>query len=83
MYTKLVNKNYDYFTKKLPELMKEHLDKIAVVKDQKIIKIFDTVSEADQFVLDEKYQHGEFLIQEIDDTIHYVSRFTSFNFSKQ
>ena len=74
MYTKLVNKNYDYFTKKLPELMKEHLDKIAVVKDQKIIKIFDTVSEADQFVLDEKYQHGEFLIQEIDDTIHYVSR---------
>ena len=74
MYTKLVNKNYDYFTKKLPELMKEHLDKIAVVKDQEIVKVFDTVSEADQFVLDEKYQPGEFLIQEIDDTIHYVSR---------
>ena len=74
MYTKLVNKNYDYFTKKLPELMKEHLGKIAVVKDQKIVKVFDTVSEADQFVLDEKYQPGEFLIQEIDDTIHYVSR---------
>ena len=74
MYTKLINENYDYFTKKLPELMKEHLGKIAVVKDQKIIKIFNTVSEANQFVLDEKYQHGEFLIQEIDDTIHYISR---------
>ena len=60
MYTKLVNKNYDYFTKKLPELMKEYLGKIAVVKDQKIIKIFNTVSEANQFVLDEKYQPGEF-----------------------
>ena len=74
MYTKLVNKNYDYFTKRLPELMKEHLGKIAVVKDQKIVKVFDTVPEADQFVLNEKYQPGEFLIQEINDTIHYVSR---------
>ena len=72
--TELVNKNYTFFKKELPRLMREHLDKVAIVKDQKIIKIFDTVKEADQFVREKKYQSGTFLIQEIDDTVHYVSR---------
>ena len=74
MHKELINKNYDYFQQQLPELMKEHLGKVAVVKDQKIIKVFDTVLEADQFVIEKKYQPGDFLIQEINNTIHYVSR---------
>ncbi len=71
---KLVDKNYSYFKSQLPVLMKEHLNKIAVVKDQKVLKIFDSVTEADQFVLEKQYPHGVFLIQEINDTVHYISR---------
>ena len=71
----LINKNYDFFKKALPQLMKEHPNKIAVVRNQKIIETFDTVEEADQFVIEKKYQTGTFLIQEINDTVHYISRF--------
>ena len=70
----LVNKNYNSFKKELPKLIKEHLNKIAVVKDQKIVKIFNTVDEADQFVIKKGYPAGTFLIQEINNTIHYISR---------
>ena len=70
----LVNKNYNSFKKALPKLIKEHPNKIAVVKDRKVIKIFNTIEEADQFVIEKKYQPGTFLIQEINDTIHYISR---------
>lgn len=70
----LVNKNYNSFKKALSKLMKEHPNKIAVVKDQKVIKIFNTIEEADQFVIEKKYKPGTFLIQEISDTIHYISR---------
>ena len=72
--TELINKNYNYFKKALPQLMKEHPNKVAVVKDQKVIKIFSNIEEADQFVIEKKYQPGTFLIQEINDTIHYISR---------
>ena len=71
---KLVDKNYSYFKSQLPYLMKKHLNKIAVVKDQKIVKIFNNVKEADQFVLEKQYPPGTFLIQEINNTIHYISR---------
>ena len=56
--------------------MKKHLNKIAVVKDQKIVEIFDELKEADQFVIQKKYPSGTFLIQEINNTVHYVSRST-------
>ena len=72
--TKLIDANYDYFQKVLPKLMKKHLNKIAVVKDQKVIKIFNTVAEAHQFTLNEKHQHGHFIIQEINNTVHHISR---------
>ena len=70
----LINKNYDSFKKALPNLIKEHPDKIAVVKDQKIVEIFNTIEEADQFVIEKKYQQGTFLIQQINNTVHYISR---------
>ncbi len=70
----LVNRNYNYFKNALPRLMKEHPNKIAVVKDQKVVKIFNTIEEADQFVIEKKYQPGAFLIQEINNTVHYISR---------
>lgn len=74
IYRELVNKNYSSFKKVLPQLMKEHLNKIAVVKDQKVIKIFSNIEEADQFVIEKKYLAGTFLIQEINNTVHYISR---------
>ena len=70
----LINKNYNSFKKALPELIKMHPDKVAVVKDQQIIKIFNTIEEADQFVIKQKYQQGTFLIQNINSTVHYISR---------
>ncbi len=74
MDTTVVDKNFSYFKQQLPKLMKKHLDKIAVVKDQKIVKIFDILEEADQFVIQNKYPPGTFLIQEINNTVHYISR---------
>ena len=70
----LINKNYNYFKNVLPNLIKEHPNKVAVVKDQNIIKIFNNIEEADQFVIEKKYKPGAFLIQEINDTVHYISR---------
>lgn len=70
----LINKNYNSFKTALPKLMKKYQNKIAVVKDQKVIKIFNTIEEADQFVIEKKYKPGIFLIQEINNTIHYISR---------
>ena len=72
--TKIVNKNYSYFRSQLTHLMKKHQDKFVVVKDQKIIQIFDNLSSANQFVIDQNYPAGSFLIQEVNDTIHYISR---------
>ena len=69
-----INENYKHFQKQLPELMEKHLDKVALIKDQQIVKIFNTMDEADQFVLEEKYKSGTFLIQEINNTVHHISR---------
>ena len=74
--TEMMNKNYSYFQSQLTHLMKKHQDKFAVVKDQKIIQIFDNLSSANQFVIQNKYPPGTFLIQEINNNIHYVSRMT-------
>ena len=63
MDTKLVNKNFSYFKKQLPSLMKEHLNKIAVVKDQKIVEIFDELKEADQFVIQKNTLLAPFLFR--------------------
>ena len=72
--TEMVNKNYSYFQSQLIHLMKKHQGKFAVVKDQKIIQIFDNLSSANQFVIAQHYPVGSFLIQAVEDTIHYVSR---------
>ena len=56
----LINKNYNSFKTVLPKLMKKYQNKIAVVKDQKIIKIFNNIEEADQFVIKKKYKPGTF-----------------------
>lgn len=54
--------------------MQKHLNKVALIKDQEIVKIFNTIDEADQFVIEKKYKSGTFLIQEINNTIHHISR---------
>ena len=70
--TEMMNKNYAYFQSQLTHLMKKHQGKFVVVKDQKIIQIFDNLSAANKFVINNKYPPGTFLIHEVDDTIHHV-----------
>ena len=70
----IINKNYKHFQDQLPKLMQKHLNKVALIKDQEIVKIFNTIDEADQFVIEKKYKSGTFLIQEINNTIHHISR---------
>ena len=54
--------NYEYFKLRLPELMKEHRGQFVVIKDQQIVKFFDTFHEA--FVeMSQKEARGTFIIQ--------------------
>ena len=70
----IISKNYKHFQKVLPKLMKEHLNKVALIKDQQVVEIFNTMDEADKFVIENQYESGTFLIQEINNTIHHISR---------
>ena len=75
---KLLNKNYKFFKKKLPELLKDtnKKNKYALIYDEKVIGIYETVKEAIEVATEEKKLNWEtFLVQKIEkQTVHYISR---------
>ena len=58
-------KEYDYFYTQFDNLIKEHEGKFALVKDERIVNIFNTRSEADDHVKKESWEFGTYLIQPI------------------
>ena len=66
--------NYEFFETQLPSLIKNHKGEFAIVKDKQIIHVFETIQEANEYVKKENLTLGTFLIQEITDRVHYISR---------
>ncbi len=72
-----IDKNYKVFLKLLPSLMPVYSGKFALLKDQKIIKIFDTLPDAYETgkLL---YNDGLFSVQEIKyDTSTHLGFFSN------
>lgn len=61
-----VERNYRAFRKRLPDILREHRNKFALMRDAKIVDFFDTSRDA--FVAGSNmYADGRFSIQEVTD----------------
>ena len=69
-----VDKNYEAFKKKLPNLLNTHAGKYALMRNKEVIEIYDTFHDAvvtgDLFYEDELYS-----VQKITDQPILISRF--------
>ena len=61
-----VEKNFEAFQKALPKLLKKHRDKFALMRDGKVVDVFDDLGKAHQRGF-ELYEDEIFSIQEITD----------------
>ncbi len=59
-----VEQNFEAFKKRLPELLKTHAGKFAVMHDAEIVKFFDTLSDAVRYGA-ATYGEGKFSVQEV------------------
>ena len=66
-------KNYEFFKGKLPSLMKKHEGKFALVQNKKIVDVFETEDQAEDYVKKEGFVPGSFLIQEITERVEYLT----------
>jgi len=62
-----LKRNYEAFLKKLPDLLKTHLGKFALVYDGEMVEFFDTAGDAYKFGVS-KYGTHVFSIQQITDS---------------
>ena len=60
-----VDRNYAAFSKRLPELLKTHQGKFAVMHDGEIVEFFDTLSDAVRFGRAKYGEPHAFSIQEV------------------
>ena len=75
---KLLKKNYAFFQNQLSTLLrdKNKKDKFALIKDEQIIGIYDTVEKAmDTAIKEKQFKLETFLVQKIEkQQVHYISR---------
>ena len=63
-----VDRNFDAFLKKLPELIRTHGGKFALLRDGEVVEFFDTARDA--MIFGQKtYSDGLFSVQEVTDRI--------------
>ena len=74
----LLNKNYAFFKKKLPELMsnENNKNKFVLIHNQEIIGVYNNIKKAIEVAVEEKkFEWETFLVQKIEEQkIHYISR---------
>ncbi|MCA6071739.1 MAG: DUF5678 domain-containing protein [Endomicrobium sp.] len=79
----MVDKNYEYFSKNMPELYKKYGHKFLAIKDEKVIGEYDTFDEAIRKT-NKTEKLGTFLIQECfeneDESAHHFQGNVSFDF---
>lgn len=61
-----VDRNYDAFTRVLGQLLTEHRDRYALMRDEKVIEIFDNPGDANVAGSD-RFSDSVYSIQEITD----------------
>ena len=75
---KLLKKNYKFFQSQLPTLLKDKnkKNKIALIKDEEIVGIYDNIQQAINTAIKEKqFKRETFLVQRIEkQQVHYISR---------
>ncbi|MDE0118567.1 MAG: hypothetical protein OXM55_00980 [Bdellovibrionales bacterium] len=73
---KLLRKNYVFFQNQLPTLLrdKNKKDKFALIKDEQIVGVYDTVEKAMDTAIKEKQLKWEtFLVQKIEkQQVHHI-----------
>jgi hypothetical protein len=62
-----VDRNLAFFEQKLPELMKTHRSKYALIRNQEIVGFYDTVVDA-QMTGAKFFADGLFSVQQVNDT---------------
>ena len=70
-----VQRNYEAFRQKLPELLQVHRGKFALMHHRDIVDFFDTAGDAYKFGV-KQYGAGEFSIQEVTDSSVDLGFFT-------
>ncbi|MFQ6017875.1 MAG: hypothetical protein ACE5KF_06735 [Kiloniellaceae bacterium] len=63
-----VDRNFAAFKKLLPELLKTHPGKFALLRDETIVEYFDTARDA-MIYGQKEYPDGLFSIQQVTDTV--------------
>ena len=75
---KNLKKNYVFFQSQLPALLRDKTkkDKFALIKNEQIVGIYDTVEQAmDTAIKEKKFKLETFLVQKIEkQQVHYISR---------
>ncbi len=61
-----VDRNYDAFTRVLGDILEDHRDQLALMRDGNIVGYFNTPREA-LFAATERFPDGVFSIQEVTD----------------
>lgn len=70
----MLDREYEFFKKNLPQLLNQYKDLFLVIKDEEVIGHFDTYDKALSFGLS-KYKLGEFLVQQCIDEDDSTAQF--------
>ena len=71
-----LDKEYKYFESVSDDLAKKYPHKYAVIKEEEVIGIYDTLKEALEET-SKKHELGTFIVQQCEDKTHTVQRFHS------
>lgn len=67
-------KNYEFFKKELPKLMRDHKGQFVLIKDEQIIDFLPTMEAALKEAY-QRFQDNDFIIQEVtdEDRVNYIN----------
>ena len=68
MNNEVLRENYRYYETHHPEIVKKHLNKFIIIREQEIVGSYDTLEEAVKEA-SKKYELGTFIIQKCDKNI--------------
>ena len=72
---KVVDKNFEAFTQKLPELLKTHPNKFALLRDGDAVEFFDSARDAMVYGQNE-FADGLFSVQEVSSEVEDLGYFS-------
>ncbi|KKP64160.1 MAG: hypothetical protein UR61_C0052G0002 [candidate division WS6 bacterium GW2011_GWE1_34_7] len=75
----MLSKEYEYFHKNLPELLKKYKNKYLIIRRGAVVEVFDTEQEALQYALS-KFDLGTFLIQYCVEDKKITADFVNYRF---